>query len=69
MAVQLSPGANALKTAEGAAAMFVGVMREEFSRGPISKLRALFAMPVLKRFRGRVVESLLRIRDYDSSPP
>jgi len=34
--------------------MFVSVMREEFSRSPISKLRALLAMPVLKRFRARL---------------
>jgi glycerol-3-phosphate acyltransferase PlsX len=47
-------GNVALKTAEGAAAMFVGVMRQEFGRNPLTKLAALMAMPVLKHFRARL---------------
>ena len=47
-------GNVALKTAEGAAAMFVSVMKEEFSRSPLTKLAALMAMPVLKHFRSRL---------------
>lgn len=47
-------GNVALKTAEGAAAMFVSVMKEEFGRNPLTKLAALMAMPVLKHFRARL---------------
>ena len=47
-------GNVALKTAEGAAAMFVSVMKEEFKRSPLTKLAALMAMPVLKQFRARL---------------
>jgi len=47
-------GNVALKTAEGAAAMFVGVMKEEFKRNPLTRLAALMAMPVLKHFRARL---------------
>ncbi len=47
-------GNVALKTAEGAAAMFVSVMKEEFGRSPLTKLAALMALPVLKHFRARL---------------
>ena len=47
-------GNVALKTAEGAAAMFVSVMKEEFTRSPLTKLAAMMAMPVLKHFRARL---------------
>jgi glycerol-3-phosphate acyltransferase PlsX len=47
-------GNVALKTSEGLAQMLSGMIREEFTRTPLSKLMALFAMPVLKRFRKRV---------------
>jgi glycerol-3-phosphate acyltransferase PlsX len=46
-------GNVALKTAEGAAAMFVAALRQEFGRSPLTKLAALMAMPVLKHFRAR----------------
>jgi len=47
-------GNVALKTAEGLAAMLSNFIREEFTRGPFSKLAAVLAMPVLKRFKHRV---------------
>lgn len=47
-------GNVALKTSEGLAQMLSGMIRQEFTRGPLSKLMALAAMPVLKRFRRRV---------------
>ena len=47
-------GNVALKTAEGAAAMFVSFIKQEFGRNPLTKLAALMAMPVLKRFSGRL---------------
>jgi glycerol-3-phosphate acyltransferase PlsX len=47
-------GNVALKTSEGLAQMLAGFIREEFTRGPVSKLMALAAMPVLRRFRRRV---------------
>jgi phosphate acyltransferase len=43
-----------LKTSEGLAAMLTQFIKEEFTRSPLSKLAALFALPVLKRFRDRV---------------
>ena len=43
-----------LKTSEGLASMLGEFIRQEFTRGWISKLVALVAMPVLKRFRHRV---------------
>jgi glycerol-3-phosphate acyltransferase PlsX len=43
-----------LKTAEGLAAMLSNFIREEFTRGPFSKIAAVLAMPVLKRFKHRV---------------
>jgi glycerol-3-phosphate acyltransferase PlsX len=43
-----------LKTSEGLASMMGEFIRQEFTRGPLSKLAALVAMPVLKRFKARV---------------
>ena len=43
-----------LKTSEGLAGMMGQFIKEEFTRGPISKLAALVALPVLKRFKARV---------------
>ena len=43
-----------LKTSEGLAGMLTQFIKEEFTRTPLSKLAALVAMPVLKRFRDRV---------------
>ncbi len=47
-------GNVALKSSEGLAQMLAGFIREEFTRGPLSKLQAIAAMPVLSRFRRRV---------------
>jgi len=47
-------GNVALKTAEGLASMLTSFIREEFTRSPFSKLAAVLAMPVLKRFKHRV---------------
>jgi glycerol-3-phosphate acyltransferase PlsX len=47
-------GNVALKTSEGLARMLTGMIREEFSRTPLTRLMAVCAMPVLKRFRRRV---------------
>lgn len=47
-------GNVALKTSEGLAQMLSGFLREEFSKGLMSKIMALLALPVLKRFKGRV---------------
>jgi glycerol-3-phosphate acyltransferase PlsX len=47
-------GNVALKSSEGLAQMLAGFIREEFTRGPLSKLQAIAAMPVLNRFRRRV---------------
>ncbi|MDX5446414.1 MAG: phosphate acyltransferase PlsX [Zoogloeaceae bacterium] len=47
-------GNVALKTSEGLAQMLASFLREEFGRGPLSKLAALVALPVLKRFKRRV---------------
>lgn len=46
-------GNVALKTAEGVAHMITTYLREEFKRGFFSKLIALIALPVLKRFKLR----------------
>ena len=43
-----------LKTAEGLASMLGEFIRQEFSRGPYSKLAAMVASPVLNRFKYRV---------------
>jgi phosphate acyltransferase len=47
-------GNVALKTAEGAAAMFVSIVREEFGRNIFTKLAALAARPVLQQFKKRL---------------
>jgi glycerol-3-phosphate acyltransferase PlsX len=47
-------GNVALKTSEGLAQMLGGFIREEFTRGPLSKFAAFLAYPVLKRFKKRV---------------
>jgi len=47
-------GNVALKTAEGLALMLAGFVREEFTRGPLSRLQAMAALPVLRRFKRRV---------------
>ena len=43
-----------LKTSEGLATMITEFIRQEFGRGPLSKLSALIALPVLRRFKARV---------------
>jgi len=47
-------GNVALKTTEGLAHALSQFIREEFTRNWLTKLAALVAMPVLKRFRARV---------------
>lgn len=47
-------GNVALKTSEGLAQMLAGMIKEEFTRGPMSKVLAAFAYPVLARFKKRV---------------
>jgi glycerol-3-phosphate acyltransferase PlsX len=47
-------GNVALKASEGLALMLAGFVREEFTRGPASRLQALAALPVLRRFKRRV---------------
>jgi glycerol-3-phosphate acyltransferase PlsX len=47
-------GNVALKTSEGLAQMLAGFIREEFTRGPLAKVAALIAYPVLTRFKRRV---------------
>jgi phosphate acyltransferase len=47
-------GNVALKASEGLAQMLAGFVREEFMRGPFSKLQALASLPVLNRFKRRV---------------
>jgi len=42
-----------LKTTEGVASMLSGFIKQEFKRGPLSKLAALIALPVLNRIRRR----------------
>ncbi len=43
-----------LKTSEGLASMLIDFLREEFGRGPYSRLAALVALPVLRRFKHRI---------------
>lgn len=43
-----------LKTSEGLASMLSEFIRQEFTRGPFSKLAALVALPVLRHFKHRV---------------
>jgi glycerol-3-phosphate acyltransferase PlsX len=47
-------GNVALKSSEGVAQLMAAVMREEFSRNPLTKLAALVAMPVIRAFRDRL---------------
>jgi glycerol-3-phosphate acyltransferase PlsX len=47
-------GNVALKASEGLVTMLGGFIREEFTRGPLARLQALAAMPVLNRFKARV---------------
>jgi glycerol-3-phosphate acyltransferase PlsX len=46
-------GNVALKSSEGVAQMLAGFLREEFNRGPVAKMMALLAYPVLNRFKHR----------------
>ena len=43
-----------LKTSEGLASMLSEMIRQEFTRGPLSKLAAVVALPVLNRLKQRV---------------
>ena len=43
-----------LKTSEGLASMMSDFIKQEFARGPLSRLAALVALPVLQRFKHRV---------------
>ncbi len=47
-------GNVALKASEGVAHLIAVFIKEEFTRGPLAKLAAAMAMPVLKRFKRRV---------------
>jgi len=47
-------GNVSLKTAEGLAQMMSTTLREEFGRGLLSRLSALLALPVLRRFKRRL---------------
>ncbi len=47
-------GNVALKAAEGLASMIGAMLKEEFSRGLLTRAAALVALPVLKRFKNRV---------------
>ena len=47
-------GNVALKTSEGLAQMLSSFLREEFGRNLLTKLLAVIALPVLKRFKSRV---------------
>ena len=47
-------GNVALKTSEGLAQMLATFLRQEFGRSLLTKLAALIALPVLKRFKRRV---------------
>ena len=47
-------GNVALKTAEGVAALVFNVVKQEFTRNALTRLAALLAMPVLKRFKSRL---------------
>jgi len=47
-------GNVALKTSEGLAKMLGDFLKEEFTRGPLTKLLAVFAWQVIQRFRRRV---------------
>jgi glycerol-3-phosphate acyltransferase PlsX len=47
-------GNVALKTSEGLAQMLAAFLRQEFGRGPLARLAALVALPVIGRFKRRV---------------
>jgi glycerol-3-phosphate acyltransferase PlsX len=47
-------GNVALKASEGLAQMLAGIVRQEFTRGALSRLIAIVAYPVLSRFKNRV---------------
>ena len=47
-------GNVALKASEGLATMLGEFIREEFTRGPLAKVQAITAWPVLNRFKRRV---------------
>jgi glycerol-3-phosphate acyltransferase PlsX len=47
-------GNVALKTAEGVAALVYNIIKEEFTRNAFTRLAAVAAMPMLKRFKARV---------------
>ncbi len=47
-------GNVALKTSEGLARMLGDFLKEEYARGPLSRLAALVSWPVIRRFRRRV---------------
>jgi glycerol-3-phosphate acyltransferase PlsX len=47
-------GNVALKTAEGVAGLMVGILKQEFTGSLYGKLAAMVAIPVLKRFQGRL---------------
>jgi glycerol-3-phosphate acyltransferase PlsX len=47
-------GNVALKASEGLATMLGGFIREEFTRGPLARLQAMTAWPVMNRFKQRV---------------
>jgi glycerol-3-phosphate acyltransferase PlsX len=47
-------GNSVLKASEGVAKMITSFLRQEFSRNPLRKLSAFFAMPVLKALRARM---------------
>jgi glycerol-3-phosphate acyltransferase PlsX len=47
-------GNVALKTSEGLAQMLGAYLREEFTRGVVSRLIAVIALPVIRRFKTRV---------------
>ena len=47
-------GNIALKSSEGLAQLLAGMLREEFTRGPLSRLMAGAALPVLNRFKRRL---------------
>ena len=47
-------GNVALKTSEGLALMLAEFLREEFTRNPIRRTLAVFALPMLRSFKRRV---------------
>lgn len=56
-------GNVALKTSEGLAQMLAAFLREEFGRSLLTRLMALLALPVLRRFKSRVDH-----RQYNGAP-